>query len=275
MVALDPDGLLRLRALARSRRVQLPVTALPGGLVTRARGRGLETADIRPFAHGDDPRHVDRNATARSGTLQVRTFHAEHDRMTLLVADFRPSMLWGTRRVLRSVAAAEALCMAGWQTVAEGGRVGLIAILAGEPVFQSAAGRDRGMVAVIGAMARAHAAALERADQPDPPLSDALTHARRIAPRGAEVLIATALDNTGSEFDERAEELRRRVNLSVLRISDSFETDPPRGLFRFATTSGKEGLSAPRLPPAPDDPLDLITVTYHAGFPPESQPSHG
>ena len=37
-----------------------------------------------------------------------RTFHAERDRTVILIADFRPSMLWGTRRTLRSVAAAEA-----------------------------------------------------------------------------------------------------------------------------------------------------------------------
>ena len=275
MVALDPDALLRLRALARARRSGRPVTALPGGLVTRARGRGLETADLRAFAHGDDPRHIDRNATARTGSPQVRTFHAERDRTTLLVADFRPSMLWGTRRVLRSVAAAEALCLAGWQTVAEGGRVGLIAVTADEPVFQSAAGRDRGMVAVIGAMARAHEQALHGADAPDPPLADALRHARRIAPRGAEVLVATSFDSLGGDFNDLAEDLRHRTTLSVLRIADAFETAPPRGLFRYATPQGRTGSAAPSGGQAVEDPLGLISATYHAGLAPEAQPRHG
>jgi uncharacterized protein (DUF58 family) len=274
MVELDPDALLRLRALVRVARSQRPVTALPGGLVTRARGKGLETADLRAFAHGDDPRHIDRNATARTGSPQVRTFHAERDRTTLLVADFRPSMLWGTRRTLRSVAAAEALCLAGWQTVAEGGRVGLVAVTSGAPVFQRAAGRDRGMVAVIGALARAHAQALTGSGDSDPPLADALTHARRIAPRGAEVLVATALDHPGEAFIEQAEELRRRTRLSVLRIADSFETTPPRGLFRYTTSGGATG-AATAAAGAVDDPLGLIGTTYHAGLSPEAQPGHG
>lgn len=234
----------------------------------------METADLRAFAHGDDPRHIDRNATARTGSPQVRNFHAERDRTTLLVADFRPSMLWGTRRTLRSVAAAEALCLAGWQNVAEGGRVGLIAVTAGAPVFQRAAGRDRGMVAVIGTMAAAHAQALRQAGKADPPLADALGHARRIAPRGAEVLVATALDHPGADFVEQVEELRRRAYLSVLRIADAFETAPPRGVFRYATASGRTGAAAaaPRLA---DDPQGLIATTYHAGLAPDAQPQHG
>ncbi|MEL7470295.1 MAG: DUF58 domain-containing protein [Pseudomonadota bacterium] len=274
MVDLDPDALLRLRALVRARRSNRAVTALPGALATRARGRGLETADLRSFAHGDDPRHIDRNATARTGVPHVRSFHAERDRTTLLIADFRPSMLWGTRRTLRSVAAAEALCLAGWQTVTEGGRVGLIAVSYAEPVFQTASGRDRGMVAVIGAMARAHAAALAHADAPDPALSDALAHARRIAPRGAEVLVATALDNLGDGFEDQAEELRRRTRLSVLRIADHFETDPPTGLFRYATAGGDTGAAAATLG-SMDDPLGLVAATYHAGLNPDAQPRHG
>ncbi|TXM93858.1 DUF58 domain-containing protein, partial [Methylobacterium sp. WL122] len=62
---------------------------------------------------GDDRRHIDRNATARTGILHVRTHHDERDRAVVLLADFRPSMLFGTRRALRSVAAAEALASLG------------------------------------------------------------------------------------------------------------------------------------------------------------------
>ena len=120
MLTLDADHLIRLRALARTRTAPRSMTSLPGGFVTRTRGPGLEAADLRAFAEGDDPRHVDRNATARSGRLHVRTFQAERDRAVLLVADFRPSMLWGTRRTLRSIAAAEALCLIGWRAAAEG-----------------------------------------------------------------------------------------------------------------------------------------------------------
>ena len=43
---------------------------------------------------------------------------------TMLVADFRPSMLRGLIRAFRSVAAAEALVLVGWRVAEAGGQVG-------------------------------------------------------------------------------------------------------------------------------------------------------
>ena len=275
MITLEPDPLLRLRALVRRGRHTGPVTHLPGGQVTRARGRGLETADLRSFEHGDDPRHIDRNATARTGHPQVRRFHAERDRTTILVADFRPSMLWGTRRTFRSVAAAEALCLAGWKTVIEGGRVGLIAVSAGEPVFRAAAGRDRAMVGVIGAMVRAHALALDVVEAPEPPLSVALGLAHRIAPRGAEVVVASALDERGADFPELAQQLSHRTSLSFLRIVDAFEVERPAGQYRFSTRSGRTG-TAPGMNRLTEPELRGMRVTnYYSAEAPDAELRHG
>ncbi|MEM7508684.1 MAG: DUF58 domain-containing protein [Pseudomonadota bacterium] len=233
---LDADYLLRLRHLLGRDAGQRGTTALPGGLVTRRRGRGLETADLRPFEIGDDPRHIDRNATARTGHPQVRTFHAERDRTTLLIADFRPSMLWGTRRVLRSIAAAEQLCLAGWRAVAEGGRVSVIALNAVEPVYVPPRGRDRGMIGVIGGMVRAHEAAIAAevgGGTEGPPLAHALGMAERLAPRGADVLLASGMDRPGTDFAAAARALGRRASLAILRIADPFELAPPAGTYRY------------------------------------------
>ncbi|MEM8841497.1 MAG: DUF58 domain-containing protein [Pseudomonadota bacterium] len=276
MLTLDPDHLLRLRPLARRAAGAHAMTSLPGGFVTRRKGPGLETADLRAFTDGDDPRHIDRNATARSGRLQVRTFQAERDRTTLLIADFRPSMLWGTRRTLRSIAEAEALCLAGWHAVAEGGRAALLAVSATEPVFVPPQAHDRAMVAIIGAMARAHDAALRGSNQPDPPLGEALMLARRIAPRRAEVVLATGLDTPGPAFDEAVLALNQRTSFSVIRIVDAFETAAPRERYRFYTTSG---LSGAALPPdqarAPDIQQAALTVAgiYQSAVPPDRQTS--
>lgn len=245
MITLDPDRLLRLRVLARRSAVAHSVTSLPGGFVTRARGQGLETADLRTYADGDDPRHIDRNATARSGHMQVRTFQAERDRTTLLIADFRPSMLWGTRRTFRSIAGAEALAIAGWRAVIEGGRVGALVVSGAAPVFVTPRSRDRAMVAVIGAMARSHSAAMERAAHPEPPLTDALDLAYRLTPRGASVVMATAFDTLGSGFVDAASALNRRARLSVLHVLDAFETDAPRTAYRYRTAAGRTGTASP------------------------------
>ncbi len=252
-VAVDIDGLMALRHLAREGEAPLSMTALPGGVVSRRRGRGLETADIRVFQDGDDIRHIDRNATARTGTPHVRTFQDERDRTTLLLADFRTPMLWGTRRVFRSVAAAERLSLAGWRAIREGGRVGLIAFGGNQPVIVPARGRERGMIAVIGGMARAHRAALVSATAE--PLAKMLGMAEEVVPRGASVCLASSLDDPGEGLELAATSLAHRAELTVLRIRDAFECQPQPGSYPFETVTGRRGVGLVGQAEAAEDAL--------------------
>ncbi|HVI29232.1 DUF58 domain-containing protein [Hansschlegelia sp.] len=242
-VDVDAAALLGLRHLARgapsssSRRL----AARPGGIVTRRRGRGSELDDVRPWIDGDDIRHIDRNATARTGVLHTRTFRDERERAVLLVADFRPAMLFGTRRAFRSVAAAEALALVGWRAAAEGGRIGLLAAGAGEPDFVRPKGGERAMNGVIGVMARAHAEALGAPDQADPPLADALEIAVGALPRGGHLILASGLDEPGLRFDEVIRAAATRVSIAVLLVTDAFERDAPRGAYAFLARDGRSG----------------------------------
>ena len=242
--AVDAEALLRLRhVVAEARRGSARRTAaLPGQIVTRRRGRGSETDDVRAWSHGDDVRHIDRNTTARTGEPHVRTFRDERDETTLLLADFRPAMLFGTRRALRSVAAAEILALAGWRALAMGGRVAMLAVGAGEPVFVRPVAGERAMVAVIGGLGRAHAAALALPAAADPPLAAALETSARTLRRGGTVVLASGLDSPGDGFDEAVRQLVHRVDLRVALISDAFERAPPPGTYPFLTFAGRRGV---------------------------------
>ena len=212
---------------------------LPGGIVTRRRGRGLETDDIRPFTYGDDVRHIDRNTTARTGQLHVRSFRDERERSVLLVADFRPSMLFGTKRAFRSVAAAEALTLAGWRIAGQGGRVGVFARAGGETFFHRPGAGDRSMKAVAGRLAAAHAAALAARDTEDPPLSGLIEAAGRTLPHDGTLLLATALDRPGEDFDTVARDLVHRAALDVFLTVDAFERAPVPGTYPYLSPEGR------------------------------------
>ncbi len=222
------ERLMALAALAgRAGGARPEVARRPGTTATRPRGQGHEIREIRPFAEGDDPRHLDAAATARTGAPQVRGFHEDQDRAVMLIADFRRPMLWGTRR-LRSVAVAEALAMAGWRAIAEGGAVGVAAITEAGLFSESPAHRARGMARVAGCLARAHAAALA-AEPGDPrPLAPDLVRAGRLAPRGARVLVGSGLDAPGDGLAAALDGIRRRGALRLLLPLDPFEASPPR-----------------------------------------------
>ena len=58
----------------------------PGARASRGRGAGTEFEQLREYVSGDDPRHIDWNATARSSRPIVRSFNLEqHQRVQLLL----------------------------------------------------------------------------------------------------------------------------------------------------------------------------------------------
>ncbi|WP_236016598.1 hypothetical protein [Salipiger abyssi] len=144
----------------------------------------------------------------------------------LLVADFRPSMLWGLIRAFRSVAAAEALALIGWHADLAGGRVGLLALGAGAPLTVPL--RAGGMAEVIAGMVSAHdtASALASAGQlDDPPLDRGLAGLAALVPDPAELVIASGFGMPGVGLAARLDLLASRHALRLLHVSDSGHTE--------------------------------------------------
>ena len=90
------DAQLGSRATLRSfpreqhlRQLVAPLWTQPflGAHVARARGSGIEFADIRPFSAGDQVRQVNWRATARRGALYVTDRHPEHASDVVLLLD--------------------------------------------------------------------------------------------------------------------------------------------------------------------------------------------
>ena len=88
--------LIALRALALGRRgARRGRHGVQGHALSNLRGRGMEYAESREYAQGDDARHIDWRLTARSGRTHTKLFQAERERLTLIVADTSPAhMVW-------------------------------------------------------------------------------------------------------------------------------------------------------------------------------------
>jgi len=248
------DRLVALAGLVRPATTAGLSHGLSGGLSGPKRGDGADLFDLRPYQDGDDLRRIDPAATARSGRPQVRSRHEDVERTLLLVADFRGPMLWGTRGRFRSVAAAEALALAGWRAVLAGGRVGLVVLRDADLDVIAPQPREAAMLRIAGALAQHHAEALAAAaDGHDTlaPLLDAVS--ARAAP-GVSICLATGLDDPGPDLGTAAAALMRKCPLEVLLVQDAVETEAPRG--RFAARIGA-GFRRGRFGPSPS--ADILT----------------
>lgn len=99
---------------------------LSGRHASRMRGRGLNFEEIRGYLPGDDVRSIDWKVTARTQETHVRVFTEERDRSAIIVVDQRIAMFFGTRRALKSIAAAEAAAASAWRVLDQGDRPGAV-----------------------------------------------------------------------------------------------------------------------------------------------------
>jgi uncharacterized protein (DUF58 family) len=243
--SIDANGLILLKHIATIGRQSgnIRTQSMPGPIATKRRGRGSEIDDIRLWSYGDDIRTIDRNSTARTGVPHVKTYREEREHTTLLLADFRPAMQFGTKRAFMSVVAAEILALSGWRAAESGGRVGLLAVGGVEPLLIRAAPSDRGMLAVISGLLKAYDQSLNlRSSEPVLPLDAALRIAAKALPRGGTIVLASNLDDRGDQFDDAVQLALHRCDLKIACISDAFERVAPAGIFPFETRDGVRGV---------------------------------
>ena len=84
-----------------SLRVAAPIPSSggrPGDRRSRARGKGVDIADFRPYAPGDDLRMVDWNVFARLDAVLLKLFHEDRDLSLVIVVDASASMAFGKPR---------------------------------------------------------------------------------------------------------------------------------------------------------------------------------
>ncbi|MER0239060.1 DUF58 domain-containing protein [Fulvimarina sp. MAC8] len=234
---IDAEAMFAMRHIVRNvpERLLNP-TGRPGGYIGKKRGNGLEIVDVRLFSEGDDARHIDAAATARTAKTHVRTFRDERDRAALLIADFRSNMLWGTKKRLRSVAAAGALALVGWRVIEGGGRISLMAEGCDGNLYLPPRSRERAMAATTSALEQTHAASIEALQHGTPrevSLETILEQAIARSSSGTTIVLASALDDADEDFDQLLLAARRRFDIVVLLIRDRFEKAAPRGAYPY------------------------------------------
>jgi uncharacterized protein (DUF58 family) len=192
--------------------------ALPGDRRAAGMGLGTELAQLRPYEPGDDVRHIDAPATARTGEPYVRLHVPERTLTTWLVVDVSPSMAFGTAERLKSdVAEGVSLVMARL-AVRRAGRVALLTFGAGESrLFRPRASRP-GVMAVRRAL-EAGVAPDGRAE-PDA-LARALNHIRKVAGQPGLVVLV-------SDFRDQEDWLRPLGALSMRHSVVAVEIRDPR-----------------------------------------------
>jgi len=208
---------------------RLAAAAVAGPAASPFRGRGMEYAESRPYAPGDDARHIDWRLSARTGKPHTKLFQAERERVTLLVADASPALYFGTRVRFKSVQAARAGAVATWAAQFRGDRIGAIAAVPGDPGVVPNGG-PRGALRVLEALARWYAQPPAR----DAGLGPTLSIAARLLHPGASLVVLADAGSLADVPQGRLATLAAHHDVLVVLLVDALEMQPPRQRLAFA-----------------------------------------
>jgi uncharacterized protein (DUF58 family) len=207
---------------------------LQGHALSSLRGRGMEYAESREYALGDDARHIDWRLTARSGRTHTKLFQAERERLSLIVADTSPGLYFGTRVRFKSVQAARAGALTAWLGVRDGDRIAALRGSTQEAPIAPASG-PRGALRVLDALVRWYA----KPPDNDAGLANALEHARRLLRPGSRMVVLADPASIGSVAPQTWPALAMHHELVVLLLTDPLERQPPIGRLPFASIDGR------------------------------------
>ena len=215
-----PQPLIEALDVALSR---LIARMLPGDRRAAGVGAGTELAQLRAYEIGDDVRHIDPAATARTGQPHVRMHVPERALTTWIVLDVSPSMAFGTTLRLKADVAEGVALVFGRLGVRRAGSVGLVAFGADAPRVLPARGSKPGMVA----LRRMLAEGVAPDGQHDPEgMAGALRRVGRIARQpGLVVVISDFREQRG--WERPLGSLRVRHSVLGVEIIDPREAELP------------------------------------------------
>lgn len=91
------------------------------------RGQGTEFDDLRHYSAGDDIRHIDWKASARTNSMHTRLYREEREFRTTLVVDFRDAMFTGSSQ-LQAVRVGKLAARILWQASDGGCRTQILIV---------------------------------------------------------------------------------------------------------------------------------------------------
>jgi uncharacterized protein (DUF58 family) len=202
---------------------RLVARKLPGDRRAAGVGAGTELAQLRAYELGDDVRHIDPAATARTGQPHIRVHVPERALTTWIVLDVSPSMAFGTALRLKADVAEGVALVFGRLGVRRAGSVGLVAFGAAEPRVLPPRGSKPGIVALRRMLAEGVA---PDGQHDRDGLAGALRRVARLARQpGLVVLISDFRDQHA--WERPLGSLRVRHSVLAVEIADPREAELP------------------------------------------------
>ncbi len=251
-VAPDLKTLVDLRHYGKG--IQFPPRrrisgSLAGGYLSNIRGRGIDFDEVRQYNPGDDIRNMDWRVTARMNKPHTKVFKEERERPVFFAIDNSETMQFGTKRVFKSVAAAEAATLLAWAASSNKDRIGGLIFSENNHVELKPTAGDRGVLRMINALCvnkngvkknsgekKASSAENKPLQQKESQfLEQALLRLRYVTKPGSAIFIFSDFFQVSQNSFDQLSQLAIHNELYMIHVYDQIEHSvPPTGRYRIS-----------------------------------------
>lgn len=241
-VVADLSELIDLRRYAQSVHYHSQSKAMrQGPKLSKIRGRGMDFADLRNYQAFDDIRHMEWRVTARTGKPHIKIYEEERERPVVLIVDFNPSMIFGTRVAFKSVLAARLAALFAWTTIKQGDKIGGLFFSAEEHSEFIPQGRESAVLPLLASLSHYTDQSDAQREQNPRPFSDALKRMRRVIRPGSLIVLISDFYALDAESEKHLYRLRAHNDILAYHVCDKIELAPPKPQ-QYAITDGHKEL---------------------------------
>lgn len=212
---------------------------MSGGYRSHFKGQGMQFSEHRVYVAGDEVRHIDWKASARSKETLVKKFEEERELNVLFVVDFSGSGLFGSKKTTKTEASAEIAALLATAAEATGDKTGLI-LFAGEIEKRVAPKRGRShLLRIVRDILQAEP------KSKGTNLKGALESAARVMKHQGIVFVIS--DFIAEGYDTALKKLARKHEVVAIRVRDRHEWDIPNvgAIAVVDPETGEEGIVDP------------------------------
>ncbi len=237
----DTESLILLQQAASKldiKRNSPPLAIGAGQHLSRFRGRGMDYQESRIYQAGDDIRNMDWRVTARAGKPHTKLYQEERERPVVIMADFGPTLFFGSQRALKSVVVARIAAMLAWAAAKQGDRVGGLLFNGEHQELRPKMGKA-GVLAIIRTLVNLgdpRKGMLQAQDSVS--LNDELRRLRRLARPGSLVFLISDFYGIDEQTRDLLLRLKRHVDVVAIQVTDPLEMQAPPPA-RYAVTDGE------------------------------------
>lgn len=199
------------------------------------KGQGLDFAEVRHYAAGDDVRFIDWNVTARSGLPHVKVFQEERELNVILAVDLSASLRFAYKGRSIQDLALEVAAVMGFSAVKNQDRVGCLLFSDCIHSFVPPKRGEKHMFRILTDMFREYPAERETN------LALACDYLNRVC--GKKTIIVLLSDFIATGYQRSFSVLSRRHDVLPIILSDALGDELPKlGLVHFQDSESENNL---------------------------------